>query len=60
MMSAETAAKLAGFWPDRPRGGDVGGPNPALDYASELRFLMSGPGWYRTSDLPRVRRTLSH
>ena len=22
--------------------------------------LCGGPGWFRTSDLPRVRRTLSH
>jgi hypothetical protein len=31
----------------------------ALKTASELVFT-GGPGWYRTSDLPRVRRTLSH
>ena len=22
--------------------------------------FVGGPGWFRTSDLPRVRRTLSH
>jgi hypothetical protein len=45
-------------WPDRPRGGDVGGANPAARLG--LCSFLGGPGWYRTSDLPRVRRTLSH
>ena len=25
-----------------------------------LIWICGGPGWFRTSDLPRVRRTLSH
>jgi hypothetical protein len=26
----------------------------------DLAILIGGPGWDRTSDLPRVKRTLSH
>jgi hypothetical protein len=33
-------------------------PMPAMNPWSGV--LGGGPGWYRTSDLPRVRRTLSH
>ncbi|MDT5112657.1 MAG: hypothetical protein QOE04_5503 [Mycobacterium sp.] len=45
-----------GYWPDDFRhrvGGSV--RKHTLNWA-----FKGGPGWYRTSDLPRVRRTLSH
>jgi hypothetical protein len=38
----------------------LSGPIKSRKQAVTCEFSMCGPDWDRTSDLPRVKRTLSH
>jgi hypothetical protein len=55
---AGSAETLAGYWPDDLESRRTNEHHPG---AKTMNWAFGGgPGWFRTSDLPRVRRTLSH